>query len=176
MKMYTTIEEVAQSLRVTVPTIRWLRQEGRFAPAIKVGRRVLWDEEALSRLGLRRTEKRRPSEYPTEGHAERQGPLPGASKRMAGRSLLGCSTASLMRWRGSRINGDSCGRVSGWTRVEARVPLSVVAERWLESRRTVKGGHWKATAGRGGTTSLRGSGVGQWHRSLRQTSRAGLVT
>jgi excisionase family DNA binding protein len=36
MKMYMTIEEVAQSLRVTVPTVRWLRQEGRFAPAIKV--------------------------------------------------------------------------------------------------------------------------------------------
>ena len=48
MKMYMTIEEVAQSLRVTVPTVRWLRQEGRFAPAIKVGRRVLWDEEALA--------------------------------------------------------------------------------------------------------------------------------
>jgi excisionase family DNA binding protein len=48
MKMYRTIEEVAQSLRVTVPTVRWLRQEGRFAPAIKVGRRVLWDEEALT--------------------------------------------------------------------------------------------------------------------------------
>jgi excisionase family DNA binding protein len=48
MKMYLTIEEVAQSLRVTVPTVRWLRQEGRFAPAIKVGRRVLWDDEALT--------------------------------------------------------------------------------------------------------------------------------
>jgi excisionase family DNA binding protein len=48
MKIYMTIEAVAQSLRVTVPTVRWLRQEGRFAPAIKVGRRVLWDEEALT--------------------------------------------------------------------------------------------------------------------------------
>ena len=48
MKMYMTIEEVAQSLRLTVPTVRWLRQEGRFAPATKVGRRVLWDEEALT--------------------------------------------------------------------------------------------------------------------------------
>jgi excisionase family DNA binding protein len=48
MKMYMTIEEVAQSLRVTVPTVRWLRQEGRFAPATKVGRRVLWDEETLT--------------------------------------------------------------------------------------------------------------------------------
>jgi hypothetical protein len=57
-----------------------------------------------------------------------------------------------------------------------QVPLSVVAEMWLESRRTVKRRRWKVTAGRGGTTSLRGSGVGQWHRSLRQTSRAGLVT
>jgi excisionase family DNA binding protein len=48
MKAYLTIEEVARSLRVTVPTVRWLRQEGRFAPTIKVGRRVLWDEEVLT--------------------------------------------------------------------------------------------------------------------------------
>ena len=38
-----TIEEVAERLRVSVLTVRWLRQEGRFAPAIKVGRRLLWD-------------------------------------------------------------------------------------------------------------------------------------
>ncbi len=38
-----TIEEVAERLRVTVPTVRWLRQEGRFVPAIKVGRRLMWD-------------------------------------------------------------------------------------------------------------------------------------
>jgi excisionase family DNA binding protein len=77
MKMYMTIEEVAQSLRVTVPTVRWLRQEGRFAPAIKVGGECC-GMRRLSRIGLRRTEKRRPGEYPTEGHAARQGPLPGA--------------------------------------------------------------------------------------------------
>ena len=38
-----TIEEVAEQLRVSVLTVRWLRQEGRFAPAIKVGRRLVWD-------------------------------------------------------------------------------------------------------------------------------------
>jgi excisionase family DNA binding protein len=38
-----TIEEVADRLRVSVPTVRWLRQEGRFIPAIKVGRRLMWD-------------------------------------------------------------------------------------------------------------------------------------
>jgi excisionase family DNA binding protein len=38
-----TIEEVADRLRVSVLTVRWLRQEGRFAPAIKVGRRLMWD-------------------------------------------------------------------------------------------------------------------------------------
>ncbi len=36
------INEVAEYLRVPVPTIRWLRQEGRFVPAIKVGRRLVW--------------------------------------------------------------------------------------------------------------------------------------
>jgi excisionase family DNA binding protein len=29
-----TVEEVAERLRVSVLTVRWLRQEGRFAPAI----------------------------------------------------------------------------------------------------------------------------------------------
>jgi excisionase family DNA binding protein len=38
-----TIEEVADRLRVSVLTVRWLRQEGRFAPAIKIGRRLMWD-------------------------------------------------------------------------------------------------------------------------------------
>jgi excisionase family DNA binding protein len=38
-----TIEEVAERLRVSVLTVRWLRQEGRFAPAIKVGRRLVRD-------------------------------------------------------------------------------------------------------------------------------------
>jgi excisionase family DNA binding protein len=38
-----TIEEVAERLRVSVLTIRWLRQERRFVPAIRVGRRLVWD-------------------------------------------------------------------------------------------------------------------------------------
>lgn len=37
------VDEVADYLRVPVLTVRWLRQEGRFAPAIKVGRRIVWD-------------------------------------------------------------------------------------------------------------------------------------
>ena len=43
MEQLMTIDEVAEYLRVPVLTIRWLRQEGRFAPAIKVGRRLVWD-------------------------------------------------------------------------------------------------------------------------------------
>lgn len=42
-----TIDEVAERLRVSVLTIRWLRQEGRFAPAIRVGRRVVWDVKEI---------------------------------------------------------------------------------------------------------------------------------
>lgn len=42
-----TVDEVAARLRVTVATIRWLRQKGRFAPAVKIGRRVLWDAAEL---------------------------------------------------------------------------------------------------------------------------------
>ena len=48
MKVYLTVEEVAKSLRVPVATVRWLRQEGRFAPAIRVGRRLVWDEAELA--------------------------------------------------------------------------------------------------------------------------------
>ena len=44
-----TIEEVAERLRVSVLTVRWLRQEGRFAPAIKVGRRLVWDARDVAR-------------------------------------------------------------------------------------------------------------------------------
>jgi excisionase family DNA binding protein len=43
-----TIEEVAKRLRVSVLTVRWLRQEGRFAPAIKVGRRLMWDADDVA--------------------------------------------------------------------------------------------------------------------------------
>jgi excisionase family DNA binding protein len=38
-----TIAEVAERLRVSVLTVRWLRQERRFIRAIRVGRRLVWD-------------------------------------------------------------------------------------------------------------------------------------
>ena len=47
MERLMTIDEVAEYLRVPVLTIRWLRQEGRFAPAVKVGRRLAWEESAV---------------------------------------------------------------------------------------------------------------------------------
>jgi excisionase family DNA binding protein len=43
-----TIDEVAAYLRVSVMTVRWLRQEGRFAPAVKVGRRLLWERPTVT--------------------------------------------------------------------------------------------------------------------------------
>jgi excisionase family DNA binding protein len=48
MERLMTIEEVAEYLRVPVLTVRWLRQEGRFAPAVKVGRRLAWEETAVA--------------------------------------------------------------------------------------------------------------------------------
>lgn len=42
-----TIDEVAEFLRVPVLTVRWLRQEGRFPAAIKVGRRLVWDQRDI---------------------------------------------------------------------------------------------------------------------------------
>ena len=47
MERLMTIDEVAEYFRVPVETVRWLRQEGRFAPAVKVGRRLLWEECAI---------------------------------------------------------------------------------------------------------------------------------
>lgn len=47
MEPLMTIDEVAEYLRVPVLTIRWLRQEGRFAPAVKVGRRLMWERCAV---------------------------------------------------------------------------------------------------------------------------------
>jgi excisionase family DNA binding protein len=49
MEPLLTIDEVAEYLRVPVLTIRWLRQEGRFAPAVKVGRRLAWERSAVER-------------------------------------------------------------------------------------------------------------------------------
>lgn len=48
MERLMTIDEVAEYLRVPVETIRWLRQEGRFAPAVRVGRRLVWEECAIA--------------------------------------------------------------------------------------------------------------------------------
>lgn len=48
MEPLLTIDEVAEYLRVPVFTVRWLRQEGRFAPAVKVGRRLAWERSAIA--------------------------------------------------------------------------------------------------------------------------------
>lgn len=42
MEQLLNIDEVAAHLNVSVQTVRWLRQEGRFAPAIRIGRRLVW--------------------------------------------------------------------------------------------------------------------------------------
>ena len=38
-----TADEVAARIRVPVATVRYLRSMRRFAPGIRVGRRVVWD-------------------------------------------------------------------------------------------------------------------------------------
>jgi len=48
MERLMTIDEVADYLRCPVETVKWLRQEGRFAPAVKVGRRLAWKESAVA--------------------------------------------------------------------------------------------------------------------------------
>ncbi len=39
-----SLEETAERLRISVNTVRYLRQQKRFAPAIKIGRLLFWDE------------------------------------------------------------------------------------------------------------------------------------
>jgi predicted DNA-binding transcriptional regulator AlpA len=48
MERLMTIDEW-RSTCGSLLTVRWLRQEGRFAPAVKVGRRLLWKESAVNR-------------------------------------------------------------------------------------------------------------------------------
>jgi excisionase family DNA binding protein len=47
MSRLLSIDETAERLHVQRCTIRNLRQAGRFAPAVKIGRRLFWDEADL---------------------------------------------------------------------------------------------------------------------------------
>lgn len=42
-----SVDEAAQKLRISVPTLRYLRHSNRFVPAIRVGRRLFWTERDL---------------------------------------------------------------------------------------------------------------------------------
>ena len=70
---------------MTVPTVRWLRQERPVCSGDQGRAESALDEEALT--AARRTESAAPGEYPAEGHApeERSATRP-TSKRIAGRS------------------------------------------------------------------------------------------
>lgn len=47
MQPLLSIDEAAERLRVPVCTLRNLRLAGRFAPAVKIGRRLFWTEPDL---------------------------------------------------------------------------------------------------------------------------------
>ena len=47
MTQLLSVDEAAAHLRISVCTLRYLRQEGRFAPAIKIGRRLFWEDADL---------------------------------------------------------------------------------------------------------------------------------
>lgn len=47
MERLLSIEEAAERLHISVHTLRFLRQEGRFARATKIGRRLFWYETDL---------------------------------------------------------------------------------------------------------------------------------
>jgi predicted DNA-binding transcriptional regulator AlpA len=41
------LDETAAFMRVSPETVKYLRSQGRFAPAVKIGRRVMWLSEDL---------------------------------------------------------------------------------------------------------------------------------
>ncbi|HXC77143.1 MAG TPA: helix-turn-helix domain-containing protein [Candidatus Acidoferrum sp.] len=47
MEEFLTPDEAAARLRISVATLRFLRQRGKFAPATKIGRRLFWDPADL---------------------------------------------------------------------------------------------------------------------------------
>lgn len=47
MDKLLSIDEAAERLRVPVCTLRNLRLSGRFAPAVKIGRKLFWTETDL---------------------------------------------------------------------------------------------------------------------------------
>ncbi len=57
MERLMTVDEVAEYLRVPVETVHWLRQEGRFAPAVRVGRPVVWEESAIAEWAAEQRER-----------------------------------------------------------------------------------------------------------------------
>ena len=107
MKTYMTIEEVAHLLRVSVPTVRWLRQEGRFAPAIKIGRRLVWDEaEVLAWIENNRESSGRRGEH------QRYTTTSGAARyRARGELAWSCGRTTCVSKKG-RCGGLGAGSVS----------------------------------------------------------------
>ena len=65
-----TIKQVAERTQVPVETIRWLRQQGRFAPTVKVDRRLLWDVTDLDAWLI--AQQQRWAEAGTQGQREHQ--------------------------------------------------------------------------------------------------------
>ncbi len=47
MQKLLSIDEAAERLHISVSTLRFLRQEGRFVGATKIGRRLFWYEADL---------------------------------------------------------------------------------------------------------------------------------
>jgi hypothetical protein len=76
------VAEVAERLRIRVLTTRWLRLEGRFPPALEVGRRVVRDAADLE---VWIEAQREPEKRTRQG--QREGPLD------RGRGGLTCAEA-----------------------------------------------------------------------------------
>ncbi len=139
MERLMTIDEVADYLRVPVLTVRWLRQDGRFAPAIKVGRRLVWQESTIIAWAEKNTGSGRP-EMSIQRYVTRAGRVRYRARVKAhGREVatrVFDRKGDAVAWEQDQLRGL---RIGEWIDPRrGRVPLDQVAVDWLESRGTVK--------------------------------------
>ncbi len=170
-----TIEEVAERLRVSVLTVRWLRQEGRFMPAIKVGRRLMWDTRDVAAWLEAQRETPRGGLMGVQRYT-----LPSGAVRYRAR------VKSQGREVATRVFERKADAVAWEQDQRQRLRLGEwidprrgqVRCRWWRRTGSVRGARSSAGPGRamrrrGGTTSDRVSATGRWPRSRRRRCRAG---
>ena len=135
-----TIEEVAERLRVSVPTVRWLRQEGRFAPAIRVGRRLVWDARDVAAWLKAHRESQKVALWEFSVTRSRSGAVRYRARVKSHGRYVATRVferkADAVAWEQDQRRRLRLGEWIDPRR--GQVPLSVVAVPWMDSRGSVK--------------------------------------